>query len=119
DALEKPFFNPPSWVFGPVWTALYVLIAIAGWRIWMIEPASRAMRAWFAQMLVNWAWSPVFFLGELLWGALAVIVVMLALIVTFIVLARKIDRIAAWLFVPYLAWVSFATLLNLSIAVLN
>jgi benzodiazapine receptor len=119
DGLEKPFFNPPSWVFSPVWTTLYVLIAIAGWRIWMIEPSSRAMRAWFAQMLVNWAWSPVFFLGEMLWGALAVIVVMLVLIVTFIVLARKIDRIAAWLFVPYLAWVSFATLLNLSIAVLN
>lgn len=119
DSLEKPWFNPPSWVFSPVWTTLYVLIAIAGWRIWMIDPGSAAMKVWFAQMVVNWAWSPAFFLAERLWVAFAIIVVMLTLIIAFIVLARKHDRIAAWLFAPYLAWVGFATLLNFSIAVLN
>ena len=119
DGLDRPPFNPPSWIFSPVWTTLYILIAIAGWRIWMIDPGSGAMKVWFAQMLVNWAWSPVFFVAEMLWVAVAVILVMLALIVAFIVLARRHDRVAAWLFVPYLAWVSFATLLNVSIAVLN
>jgi benzodiazapine receptor len=119
EGLDKPPFNPPSWIFGPVWTTLYVLIAIAGWRIWMINAGSLAMQFWFAQLVFNWAWSPVFFVAEMLWVALAVIAVMLALIVGFIVTARKRDTLAAWLFVPYLAWVSFATLLNFSIAVLN
>lgn len=117
--LTKPPFNPPNWIFGPVWFALYVMIAVAGWRIWMIAPSSGAMKMWFAQMALNWAWSPIWFIGQLLWPAFAVIVVILALIVAFILVARKHDTIAAWLFVPYLAWVSFATLLNLSIAILN
>lgn len=119
EGLTKPPFNPPNWIFGPVWFALYVMIAVAGWRIWMIAPDSSAMKIWFAQMALNWAWSPIWFIGQMLWPAFAVIVAILALIVAFIVTARKRDRLAAWLFVPYLAWVSFATLLNLSIAILN
>jgi len=117
--LAKPPFNPPSWVFAPVWTILYVMIAIAGWRIWMARPNSPAMGLWVAQMLANWLWSPVWFTAHLLWGAFAIITVMLGLIIGFILVARKTDTIAAWLFVPYLAWVSFATLLNFSIAILN
>jgi benzodiazapine receptor len=119
EALNKPPFNPPNWIFAPVWTALYVLIAIAGWRIWMIDPVSTPMKVWFAQMVVNWAWSPIFFTAEMLWTALAVISVMLGLIVTFIAVARRYDGVASLLFVPYLAWVSFATVLNFSIAQLN
>lgn len=119
EGLAKPPFNPPNWVFAPVWFALYVMIAIAGWRIWMIDPNSTAMKLWFAQMALNWAWSPIWFIGQMLWPAFAVIVAILALIVAFILVAAKHDKIAAGLFVPYLAWVSFATLLNLSIAILN
>ncbi|QQR35499.1 tryptophan-rich sensory protein [Devosia oryziradicis] len=119
ESLEKPPFNPPNWIFGPVWFTLYVTIAVAGWRIWMVDPRSDAMKVWFAQMAFNWAWSPIWFLGQMLWPAFAVIVAILALIVAFIVVARKYDAIASWLFVPYLAWVSFASLLNLSIAILN
>ena len=59
EGLAKPPFNPPNWIFGPVWFALYVMIAVAGWRIWMIEPRSGAMKIWFAQMALNWAWSPI------------------------------------------------------------
>jgi translocator protein len=117
--LEKPPFNPPNWVFGPVWFTLYAMIAVAGWRIWSIDASSTTMKLWFAQMLLNWAWSPVWFIGQMLWPAFAIIVALLATIVAFIALARKQDKLAAWLFVPYLAWVSFATLLNLSIAILN
>ena len=117
--LEMPPFNPPNWLFGPVWFILYAMIAVAGWRIWSENPSGGAMKLWFAQMVFNWAWSPIWFIGQMLWPAFAVIVVLLALIIAFIVVARRTDRLASWLFVPYLAWVSFASLLNLSIAVLN
>jgi Tryptophan-rich sensory protein (mitochondrial benzodiazepine receptor homolog) len=119
ESLAKPPFNPPNWVFGPVWFALYAMIAVAGWRIWLVAPRSATMKVWYAQMLANWAWSPIWFIGHMLWPAFAVILAIWALIVAFILLARRQDGLAAWLFVPYLAWVSFAGLLNLSIAILN
>ena len=119
DSLDKPPFNPPSWLFSPVWFTLYVLIAIAGWRTFLRDRQGTAMKLWVAQMLVNWLWSPVFFTLHWLWPALVVILAMLASIIAFIVVSWRADRVAAWLFVPYAAWVGFATLLNLSIAVLN
>ena len=61
EGLAKPSFNPPNWIFGPVWTGLYLPIAVAGWRLWCRAPASSAMRLWFAQMGLNWLWSPTFF----------------------------------------------------------
>ncbi|RDE08128.1 TspO/MBR family protein [Pelagibacterium lacus] len=118
-ALDKPSFNPPDFVFGPVWFTLYVLIAIAGWRSFMVGAISAAMGLWVAQMLLNWLWSPVFFGAENLWLALAVIVPMLVAILAFIVERWTPDRLSALLFVPYAAWVGFATLLNLSLAMLN
>jgi tryptophan-rich sensory protein len=118
-ALAKPPFNPPNWVFGPAWTILYVLIAVAGWRIWERDRGGRAMKAWWAQMFLNFAWSPVFFTLQSVGGALVIVVLMLAAILAFIGLAWNRDRIAALLFVPYAAWVSFATLLNASILWLN
>src|SRR5690606_19499669 len=75
-ALEKPDFNPPNWVFGPVWTALYVMIAVAGWRIWLAAPRSAAMRLWQAQLLLNFAWSPVFFTLQMTGAAFAVILLL-------------------------------------------
>ncbi|MDQ2632237.1 MAG: tryptophan-rich sensory protein [Pseudomonadota bacterium] len=117
--LDKPVFNPPSWVFGPVWTVLYVLIAIAGWRIWRIAPKSTAMMLWVAQMILNWLWSPAFFGAEAPALALAIILAMLASIALFIAQAWRLDRWSAWLFVPYAAWVAFATVLNGSIVLLN
>lgn len=118
-SLEKPFFNPPSWLFGPVWTTLYVMIGVAGARIWQRAPKSAAMQLWFAQMAFNLMWSPAFFGLQNPELALAVIVGMLVTIVAFMVKAKPIDRISSLLFVPYLAWVSFAGILNLSIAWLN
>ena len=119
DSLQKPPFNPPSWLFAPVWTTLYVLIAVAGWRTFLAEPNSTGMKLWYAQMVLNWIWSPVFFVLHGLWPAFFIIVVMWAAIAAFIVNRWNRDRISAWLFVPYLAWVSFATLLNVSLAILN
>lgn len=119
EALQKPPFNPPNWLFGPVWFALYVMIAIAGWRTALDAPRSPAMLVWGAQMVVNWAWSGVWFTLHLLWPAFAVIVVLLALILAFIALRWRRDRVSAWLFVPYAAWICFAGLLNLCVAILN
>ncbi len=117
--LAKPPFNPPNWIFGPVWTALYLMIAVAGWRIWARAPRSGAMLLWVVQMLLNWAWSPVFFALHSLNLALVIIVALLATILAFIAAARRHDEMASWLFVPYAAWVGFATLLNGWIAVVN
>ena len=118
-SLTKPAFNPPNWVFGPVWTALYVLIAIAGWRIWRVRPRGQAMAAWWLQLVLNFLWSPVFFALHSLSGALVIISMLLAAIFWFILAARRHDMVAAWLFAPYLAWVGFATLLNASLLWLN
>ena len=117
--LEKPPFNPPNWVFGPVWSTLYVMIGIAGWRIWTSAPKSGAMKLWFVQMLLNWAWTPIWFGANQPWAALIALLILLARIIGFIAASWNRDRLAAWLFVPYLAWVAFATLLNASIAILN
>lgn len=118
-SLQKPFFNPPAWLFGPVWTTLYVLIGIVGARIWLRAPKSAAMQLWFAQMALNLLWSPSFFGLENSILALGVILAMLATIITFMRKAAPIDRVSTLLFIPYLAWVSFASVLNLSIVILN
>lgn len=117
--LNKPWFNPPSWVFAPVWTTLYVLIAIAGWRVWQREDMRDAMWAWWAQLGLNFLWSPVFFSLQSPGSALIVILALLAAIVTFMRLVWNRDRVSGLLFVPYLAWVSFATILTMAIFVLN
>ena len=77
-SLQKPFFNPPSWIFGPVWTTLYVMIGVAGARIWQRAPKSAAMQLWFAQMAFNLMWSPAFFGLQNPELALVVIIGMLA-----------------------------------------
>jgi tryptophan-rich sensory protein len=117
--LTKPAFNPPNWLFGPVWTMLYVMIAIAGWRSYLRERFGLSMKLWIAQLFLNWAWTPVFFGAHLLWAALLVVLAMAAAILAFIVQTWPRDRLSAVLMLPYLAWVSFASLLNLSLAWLN
>lgn len=117
--LTKPSFNPPAWLFGPVWTVLYVLIAVAGWRVWQRDRTGWPMRLWWAQLALNFLWTPVFFAAHQIGLALVVILLMLAAILGFIPAAWRIDRLAAWLFVPYAAWVAFASLLNASIWLLN
>ncbi|MDR3472086.1 MAG: tryptophan-rich sensory protein [Devosia sp.] len=117
--LRKPPFNPPNWVFAPVWLALYVLIAIAGWRTFLSEPWGARMGLWCGQMVLNWAWSPVWFSLHWLWPAFAIILAIVLLILAFIVASWPRDRLAAWLFVPYASWVAFAATLNFAVALLN
>ncbi len=117
--LAKPSFNPPNWIFGPVWSVLYVLIGIAGWRTFEREGDGKAMRLWFLQIALNFSWSPVFFGAHLVGAAFAVILALLVAIVAFIAMTWKSDRTAAYLFLPYAAWVAFATMLNGAIMRLN
>jgi translocator protein len=116
--LAKPPFNPPNWIFAPVWTLLYILVAVAGWRTWQRERGA-GMTAWFIQLALNFIWSPVFFGAHMIGTALVVIVALLAAILGFIVMRWPRDRTTALLFTPYAAWVAFATLLNGSIWILN
>lgn len=118
-ALDKPSFNPPNWIFGPVWSTLYVLIAIAGWRVWRSARDRLAMKLWWLQLGLNFAWSPIFFAAQQIAAALIIVLALLMTILAFIATAWRRDRQAAWLFVPYAAWVAFASLLNASILALN
>lgn len=117
--LNKPAFNPPNWIFAPVWTTLYVLIAMAGWRQYEAHDHGSSLGLWWTQLILNFLWSPAFFVLQKPWLALVVIGALSTVIVMFIRGTWHRDRLSALAFVPYLAWVSFATILNLSIAVLN
>lgn len=118
EALAKPIFTPPNWLFGPAWTVIYVLIAIAGWRVAVVEgPKSAAFRLWVGQMLLNWTWTPVFFGLHQIGLGLIVIVLLLAIVLAFIFKTR--DGAARWCFVPYALWLCYATALNAAIFVLN
>lgn len=117
--LAKPPFNPPNWIFGPVWTCLYVLIAIAGSRTFRRDPRGVAMKAWWVQLALNFAWPVAFFAAHAIAVALGLVLALLGTIIVFMVASRRPDPLAAWLFTPYAAWVGFATALNGSILALN
>jgi len=120
--LNKPSWNPPSWVFGPVWSALYLMMAIAAWLVWREGGWRKQGRAlgWFlAQWVLNALWTPLFF--GLHRPGLAFLEIMILWLVLAITLIRflRVKRAAGWLLIPYLAWVSFASLLNFTIWRLN
>ena len=119
--LVKPAFNPPNWVFGPVWTTLYLLMALAAWRVWRSGAAGArlALGAWALQLALNLCWSLVFFGLQRPGAAFAEILVLLAAIVLAARLFWRIDRAAGALFAPYIAWVAFAAVLNGAIWRLN
>lgn len=117
--LDKPSWNPPSWVFGPVWTTLYVLMGVAAWRVWRSRQDDVAVRVFAIHLFVNAAWSLLFFGARRPDLALADMVVLWAAIVWLMWRFAAVDRVAAVLLTPYLAWVSFAAALNLAIVRLN
>lgn len=117
--IAKPGWTPPGWLFAPVWSVLYLMIAIAGWLVWHSEQALPARWIWMLQLALNGLWSPTMFGAHRIDAALVVIVLLWLSIAAFVVASWRPARTAALLFLPYLAWVSFATALNFAIWRLN
>lgn len=120
--LQKPSFSPPDWIFAPVWTMLFVMMAVAGWRVWRadgLRVARAALMLFCAQLVLNLAWSVLFFGFRLIGAALVEIVILLIAITMTTAAFWRRDRVAGVLFVPYIAWVAFATLLNVALWQLN
>ncbi|MES2274519.1 MAG: TspO/MBR family protein [Bacteroidota bacterium] len=121
--LNKPSFTPPNWLFPVAWTTLYILIAISAYLVWQLRDGSRTCKTaiwiYVIQLALNFSWSIVFFGMHQIMGGLIVIVALLVTIILNISWFNRFSRTAAWLLVPYLLWVSYATLLNISICVLN
>jgi benzodiazapine receptor len=123
ESLNKPFFNPPNWIFGPVWVSLYLLMGVSLFVIWKRRKnnpyANKGLIFFFVQLILNAGWSMAFFgLQSPLLGLINIILLWLAIFFT-IQYFFKISRIAALLLLPYIVWVSFAALLNISLWVLN
>ena len=119
-ALAKPAWTPPNWLFGPVWTVLYALIAVSAWLVWRAQPRLGVpLGLWFAQLGLNTIWSWLFFgLERPGLAAIDILVLLVAIIATAVAFARA-SRAAALLLVPYAFWVGFATVLNIAIWRLN
>jgi tryptophan-rich sensory protein len=113
--LKRPAIAPPNWIFGPVWTLLYALMAVAVWRVWLAEPSaarSWALALFVAQLALNLAWSWIFFRQHAIGAALAEVALLWVAIAGTAVQFSRVTPLAAWIMIPYLAWVSFATALN-------
>lgn len=121
--IEKPPFNPPSWVFGPVWTALYIAMSVAAWLVWRRGSEKRAVKTattlFGVQLSLNVLWSALFFGARSPLAGLIEIGALWAAIVTWMWQSSKIDGRTRWLILPYLAWTSFAAVLTASIWWLN
>lgn len=120
NALNKPVFNPPSFVFAPVWTALYIMIGIAGGLIWSRKRQHQTLFIVFSlQLLFNFLWSFLFFLwGSISWALIDISLLWITLLITLLYAYKQYKAIFYWL-TPYFIWVSFATILNLSLWLLN
>ena len=120
--LNKPSFNPPGWVFGPVWSLLYTFMAITLWKVWSLPPSSdrKVALAWFfIQLVLNTLWSYLFFYFQWPLGAFIEILVLWFAILMTIIKFYPLAHWTIWLLIPYILWVSFATFLNGTLAWLN
>jgi benzodiazapine receptor len=122
--LVKPSWTPPAWLFPVVWNVLYLLMALSLWRLWErarehVAGAESAIWLFMAQLALNAAWSPTFFGLHAIRSGLAIIVALAIVLVVTIGAAFRVDRLAAWMLVPYLGWIVYASSLNAAIAILN
>ena len=118
--LNKPIFNPPDWIFGPVWTVLYIMMTVSIWLYWHRE--NRVMSTvyiYFIHLIFNTTWSVVFFVFHNMVLALLVLIVLIGLIINLILRFKHVKILSAYLMIPYLLWCSFALILNISLIILN
>ena len=121
-ALNKPSWNPPGWIFGPAWTLLYILMAVAAWLVWRrggFTQQRGPLTLYFVQLALNAAWTPIFFGAHAMGWALLEIVMLWSAIALTLVSFRRVSPAAGLLLVPYLAWVTFATTLNFTLWRMN
>ena len=119
EALNKPAWNPPPWIFGPVWSLLYLMMAIAAWLVWRRVGWQKALMFYFIQLALNAAWTPIFFgAHELGWALAEIILLWLAILLTMRGFFR-VSKSAGWMLAPYLAWVTFAAFLNFTLWRMN
>ena len=118
--LIKPSFNPPSWIFGPVWTTLYLMMTIAIWNFWHSKKRSmKVVYIYFIQLIFNTTWSIVFFIFHKIFLAIVVLLILIFLIINLIFRFKRVNLISYYLMVPYLLWCLYALLLNASLFILN
>ena len=117
--LVKPSFNPPDWVFGPVWTILYILMAIAIWNVWIKSKNINLVYLYFIHLFFNTTWSVVFFGFNQIELALINLIVLILFIVILFRKYKVISKLSAYLMIPYFLWCCFAFLLNLNLIMLN
>lgn len=120
--LKQPFFAPPGWLFGPVWTLLYVLMAVAAWLVWLKRKevkVSLALTLNGVQLVLNAFWTLLFFSWQLRFLAVVEIIVLLITIIVTAILFYRVKKLSGWLMAPYIAWVSFATVLCSTVWWLN
>jgi translocator protein len=121
--INRPEWNPPGWIFGPVWTVLYIMMGVAFYLVWKSDAAKglkqKAIGFWIAQLIANFFWSFIFFGQQQPGWAFAEIVLLWVLILLTIFAFARTNKLAAWLLVPYISWVSFAAMLNFTIWQLN
>ncbi|MDC1158758.1 tryptophan-rich sensory protein [Pelagibacteraceae bacterium] len=117
--IALPTFNPPSWVFAPVWTTLYLLMSIAIWKIWKNSFDTRILKIYFIHLFFNSTWSIVFFGFHLIGLALVNLIIILLFIIFLMKEYLMRDKLSFYLMIPYLAWSSYALILNISLFLLN
>ena len=127
--LTKPFFNPPGWLFGPVWTILYFLMGLATWiilkrrygllQLKQKELQRQALQFYLVQIILNFLWSPVFFAFHSPMIAVFILISLLVIFIQMTIIYARLDKRTLWCLIPNIAWLAFATLLNLSLVFLN
>ena len=121
-SLTQPTFSPPNWIFGPVWTALYILLGVSLFLVWKLDSVKErnlAILAFLIQLILNFGWSFIFFYFKMIGFALVEIVILWIAIVIMLYLFYKIKPLAAYINIPYLLWVTFASILNSAYYFLN
>ena len=118
--LNKPSFNPPDWVFAPVWTSLYIMMTVSIWLYWHTKNKDmNTVYIYFVHLVFNTTWSIVFFVFHNLDLALIILIILIALIINLVLRFRRVKIISSYLMIPYLLWCSFALILNINLIILN
>ena len=118
--LNKPIFNPPDWIFAPVWTTLYLMMTVAVWIFWHTKNKNiNTIYIYFIHLIFNTTWSVVFFVFQNMFLALIVLIILIALIINLILRFKRVNMISVYLMIPYLLWCCFALILNTSLVMIN